>query len=101
MSDGQLYLFDSSYFEENSNHDSNACSSAAEELLMLVIKRMGRYISACDRKRIILSSLYTLHRNTDEMIFRNVLNDYIKDLDLRSYDWDDYYAARKSSRRRK
>ncbi len=116
MSDVQLDLFDAPYFDSRSEIEkeneelrntlmgyvvSDDASNATEKLLMLIIKRMGRYISKSNRNRIILSSFYTLHKNTDEQTFENLLNSYIHDFNLKNHDWDDYYAQRRSSRRRR
>ncbi len=76
-------------------------SVATEKFLLLVVKRMGRYLSESNRKRIILGAFYTLYRETDEVTFDNVLNPIIHELDLRCYEWDDYLAKRLSSRKRR
>ncbi len=80
---------------------SDDASAATEKFLMIVVKRMGRYLSERNRKRIILSSFYTLYRETDEQTFYNVLNPIIHKLDLRCYEWDDYLAERMKTRRRR
>ncbi len=119
MSDGQLYLFDAlgneyvdtrSELEKENDELKNTLmsyvlddntSAATEKLLMLIIKKMGRYLGEDNCRRIILSSFYTLHKDTDEMIFENVLNSHIHDFKLMCHDWDDYYAGRRGSRRRR
>ncbi len=107
MSDVQLDLFDNAYFDTESEKEnldyivSDDASDATEKLLMLIIKRMGRYLGEDNRRRIILSSFYTLHKDTDDMIFENVLNSRIHDFNLKDHDWDEYYAQRRSSRRRR
>ncbi len=72
----------------------------SEKFLRLVIKRMSRYLNDSTRRKIILSSLYTIKRDTDETTFENVLNTYIHDFDLKCHDWDVYYAERKGYSRR-
>ena len=79
----------------------DAASAATEKLLMNIVRKMGRFLSDSNRKRIVLSSFYTLNRSTDEATFENVLNARIHDFNLRCHDWDEYYAERKSSRRRR
>ena len=107
MSDVQLDLFDSSYYEpENEDAINGLVSSgntetAIEKMLMLIIKKMGRYIGESNRKRIILSSLYTLHRDTDEITFDKILNAHIHDFNLKDNEWDDYYSQRRATRRRR
>lgn len=107
MSDVQLDLFDSSYYEpKNENSIDGLVSSvntetAIEKVLMLIIKKMGRYIGEDNRKRIILSSLYTLHRDTDEITFDKILNSHIHDFNLKDNEWNDYYSQRRPSRRRR
>lgn len=81
---------------------SNDVDNATDKLLKLIVKRMGRYFGENTRKRIILSSYYTVHKDIDdEMIFANFLNSTIHDFDLMCHDWDDYYAQRKSSRKKR
>ncbi len=67
----------------------------SKKFLLLVVKRMSRYLCESTRRKIILGSLYTIRRETDETTFENVLNTYIHDFDLRCHDWDVYYAERK------
>ena len=114
---GQPDLFDSLYPEfertdlEKKNEElrnllmdyacSDDTSAASMKFLMLVVKRMERYLSENSRRRIVLSSLYTLHNDVDETTFGNVLNDYIHEFGLRCHDWDEYYAERKKLRRRR
>ncbi len=116
MSDVQLDLFDMPYVDTRSELEKENerlkdalmsytfgedISSATEKLLMLIIKRMGRYLGENNRRRIILSSFYTLYKDKDidEMTFENVLNSHIHDFNLMCHDWDDYYAERRPSRR--
>ena len=80
---------------------SDDTSPASNKFLMLVVKRMQRYLSESSRRRIVLSSFYTLHNDVDETMFENVLNDYIHEFGLKCHDWDDYYAERKGTRRRR
>ncbi len=119
MSDEQLYLFDAlgneyvdtrSELEKENERLKDLLDSyvyggdesiATEKVLMLMIKRMSRFLSESNRKRIILSSFYTLYRETDEQTFENVLNSHIHDFNLMCHDWDDYYAQRRPSRRRR
>ncbi len=68
---------------------------ASEKFLRLVIKRMSRHLGDSTRRKIFLSSLYTIRRDTDETTFENVMNTYIHVFGLKCHDWDDYYAARK------
>lgn len=114
MSDVQLDLFDMPYVDTRSELEKenerlkdalmsytfgDDISSATEKLLMIIVKRMERYLGENNRKRIILSSFYTLHKDVDEMTFENVLNSHIHDFNLMCHDWDDYYAQRRHSRR--
>ncbi len=115
--DGQLDLFDSVCCElertdlEKENEElknllmgyacSDDTSAASNKFLMIVVKRMERYLSENSRHRIVLSSLYTLHHDVDETTFENVLNTFIHEFGLMCHDWDEYYAERKSSRRRR
>lgn len=119
MHDKQLYLFDAlgnEYVDTRSDLEKENerlkdllnsyvyggdASAATEKFLMLVVKRMGRYLSDRNRKRIILSSFYTLYRESDEQTFYNVLNPIIHKLDLRCYEWDDYLAERMKTHRRR
>ena len=76
-------------------------STASRKFLMLVIKRMERYLTTSRKQKIVLSSLYTLHNDVDDTTFENVLNDYIHEFGLKCHDWDEYYAERKGTRRRR
>lgn len=118
MTGGQLDLFDMFYEEPTPQSeleeeverlkallqgyvmDENT-SVAGEKLLMIIVKRMGRYLSESKRRQIILSSFYTLCKDTEESIFEDVLNSYIHAFDLKCHDWDEYYAERKGQRPRK
>ena len=100
MSDVQLDLFDSLYFESE-DEKSNVSSIVTEKLLMLIINKMGRYIGESNRKRVILSSLYTLHRDTDEITFDKILSSHLHDFNLKDNEWDDYYTQRRPSRRKR
>ncbi len=116
MSDVQLDLFDMPYVDTRSELEKENerlkddlmsytfgedISSTTEKLLMLIVKRMGRYFSESKRKSIILGAFYTIHRETDGQTFENVINSIIHDFDLMCHDWDDYYAQRRHSRRRR
>lgn len=100
MSDVQLDLFDSLYFESE-DEKSNVSPIVTEKLLMLIIKKMGRYIGESNRKRVILSSFYTLRRDTDEITFDKILSSHLHDFNLNDNEWDDYYTQRRPSRRRR
>ena len=114
--EGQLDFLDTLDYEprsglEKENEDlknllmgyisSDDSSAATEKFLMLVVRKMSRYLSDSNRKRIILSSFYTLHNDVDESTFENVLNEHIHEFDLKCNDWDEYYAERKGARRKR